>query len=228
MQPDSIAQIVSDTVSAAPNAKLNCLPYSRVLHLVLTHLNRNSTPLVTRAIVFGPPNQLDWSPLVEKLDMNALFKQTVQGEHANGFHLFVSKALGEIKIPYRTLGYTHGNAELGSFESDGSWNGHISVVSDGTLYDLTIGQLNDHKLSIAFNPGYLTTEADSEFLNGTKPLMGLHEGMFVVYQAFPAEVSFLQSQSWTPESAFHSQLTALASTATAALVEAGINNANAV
>ena len=107
--------------------------------------------------------------------------------------------LKKLTVPYRTIGLPHSEGEgdktLGNYQ-DGAWLGHLVVVADNTVIDLTIGQLNDKTFGINFNPPYVTVEADDKFLAGKSLLIGEQDGMIVCYFSFPNERTYEASDSW--------------------------------
>lgn len=199
--------------------KLNCLPYARTLLDYFELLGVAALPLVARAVVFGTLTGCSWDELFQKVSPIQLFQSAVASPHANGslqFSLPFEEGAPpkECELRYRTLGYTHQQAKEGSFASDGTWNGHIVVVINHVLIDMTIGQLNDPRFGIMFEPPHITAEVDDDFLSGTRLLSGMQGGMLLCYQAFPNERSFEQSGSWKDQ-CFRMQLHALAKLAAA-------------
>lgn len=194
--------------------KLNCLPYARTLLDYFAKLGVAALPLVARAVVFGTLTGCSWDELLQRVSPTQLFHSAVASPHANGslrFSLPLEEGAPpkECELRYRTLGYTHQQANEGSFASDGTWSGHIVVVIDHVLIDMTIGQLNDQRYGIMFEPPHITAEVDDDFLSGTRLLSGMQGGMLLCYQAFPEEKTYEQSMSWT-DIRFRSQLSALA------------------
>ncbi|MFA5058960.1 MAG: hypothetical protein WC485_12665, partial [Opitutaceae bacterium] len=158
--------------------------------------------LVVRAVVFGATNGVDWADLLQTVSPIQLFRGATESAHANGTLQFaLPNSEGSepqtIQLRYRTLGFTHGEAELGSYEADGSWSGHLVVIAENALIDLTIGQLNDSRFDISFDPPHVTIEADESFLAGRSPLIGIQDGMMVCYRAYPEETTFEASKAWT-------------------------------
>jgi hypothetical protein len=80
------------------------------------------------------------------------------------------------------------------------------VCADDTLIDLTIGQLNSRRFGIDFSPPYVTIETDEGFLLGRSPLVGIQDGMLVVYRAYPDEHTHEKSTSWGRNPQFRRQL----------------------
>lgn len=65
------------------------------------------------------------------------------------------------------------------------------------MLDFTIGQLNSAEFDIDFKQPYLASPVTQEFLLGQSWLPVESEGMMVCYKAFPAETTYLQSESWS-------------------------------
>lgn len=181
---------------------LHCLPYSRALLDFFEARGKTAVPLVVRCVVFG---RLDPATLWNQLDVRGMIKTVIHGPAANAsivtkFTPEGSTEFEELTVPYRTLGFPHsganGNNTLGNYE-DGTWLGHLVVLADNTVIDLTIGQLNSEEYAILLDPPYVTIEADELFLSGKAPLIGQQDGILVCYYAFPDERTHEKSDSWT-------------------------------
>ena len=198
-----LAETFSKTMIKLSKGELNCLPYSRSLLDFFELRGKIAKPLVVRCVVFGRP-----SPMIEwwkQVDLAKVIGGTVNGSLANGKMAIRLSQDGvtssqEITVPFRTLGYPHsqdaGIKTLGNYEN-GRWLGHLVVVCDNTVIDLTIGQLNNPKFAIDLAPPYLTFEADEDFLNGRCAFVSIQNGCVLAYSAFPDERSHEQSGSWT-------------------------------
>ena len=204
------AKAVSKALKTLSKGQLNCLPYTRALLDHCEALGITAKPLVVRAIVFGSVKELTWDEVFKLITPAQLFLGARDGQHANGgVQLTIpsdeSSKQKQLVIPYRTLGYTHGTAPMGDYDAKGNWSGHIVAIAGNALIDMTIGQLNDSQFNIHFDPPFVMVETDSEFLAGTRPIIGEQDGMVVCYQAYPSETTFLQSRSWS-DPGFRKQL----------------------
>jgi hypothetical protein len=210
---DALCGEFSERIRKLSNGELQCLPYSRALLDFFNTTDKTAKPLVARAVVFGQETGINWSELLHSVPelSKQLFFGATESTRANGvLSLEISPAgsasAKTVNVAYRTLGFTHGTAELGSYHHNGTWNGHLVVCVDNTLIDLTIGQINDVKFGINFSPPYVTIETDEGFLSGRSPLIGIHDDMLVMYRAYPNERTFEQSNSWGKDHQFRQQL----------------------
>ncbi|QDV20038.1 hypothetical protein Pan153_47070 [Gimesia panareensis] len=210
---EGLAKAFSNEIQTLSGGKLQCIPYSRALLDFFEARGKPAQPLVARAVVFRNQNHIDWFDLLKLIPgiPNRLFKEATQSPNANGMiRLQIpqidTSSQKSFKLPYRIIGFPHGTAELGSYHVDGTWNGHIVVCVDETLIDLTIGQLNDSRLSIDFTPPWVTIETDPGFLSGRNGLVGVQDGMLVIYWAYPDERTYEDSNSWGTNPEFLSQL----------------------
>jgi hypothetical protein len=185
---EGLAKVFSERMLTLSGGQLQCLPYSRALLDFFDARGKLANPLVVRVVVFGKQNEAYWNELVASVSgiVGTLLKGASESPHANGtlqVELPASESApsGTVNLPYRTLGFAHGTAELGSYHTDGTWNGHLVVCVDNTLIDLTIGQINDWCFGIDFTPPYVTIETDAGFLSGLSPLIGIQDGMLVIY-----------------------------------------------
>lgn len=184
--------------------QLNCLPYSRALLDFFKARGIEAIPLVARAVVLGKVS--DDPAIWHKVNGPKLCEMAITAEGGNGFQQVgirlpatddKPEEVIEFMIPFRTLGYPHGaERETGTYDENGAWNGHLVVVAENALIDMTIGQLNSPKLSVHFDPTWTIVEADPGFLAGANPIIGIQAGMMIRYQAFPDERTYEASQSW--------------------------------
>ena len=180
---------------------LQCLPYSRAMLDALSSLGKEARPIVIRGVVFGKQE----NPEVYRVaGAKELIEAALRAPDANGMiELRGGSELGCAgrRFPYRTIGFPHsGGSEdktLGNYDSNGNWLGHLGVVIDDTLIDLTIGQLNDDEFNIALHPPALTIPVTEAFLKGEQPLLFIIDGMLIYYQAYPDEWTFESSKSWS-------------------------------
>jgi hypothetical protein len=205
-----IAKVLSERIRRLSHGKLNCLPYIRSLLDCMEELGLQAKPLVVRAVVFGKVDGVDWEQMLKKVGQRKLFEEAVTSPNANGWLQLTlgPDELGKIetfKLPYRTLGYTHGNGELGSYDEKGSWSGHLVAVADGAMIDLTMAQLNEPFFNIAIKPDFMVTETDEPFLEGKQPAVFIHDGMLFMYKAFPEEGTYKTSRSFS-EPGFRGEL----------------------
>jgi hypothetical protein len=178
------------------SGELHCLPYVRSLLDFFEARGTPAIPLVVRCVVFGR-REGGW----RDLPMQELAPAAMNGELANGAMDFMwpegDPNAQKVALRYRTLGFTHGRREIGSYTSEGGWNGHLVVVANGFMIDPTIGQLNDPDYWIDFDPPYEVVETDEGFLAGERPINGISGGQWVFYRPFPDERTYRQSKSWT-------------------------------
>jgi hypothetical protein len=191
--------------------KLQCLPLSRALLDAFERLGLAATPLVIRGVVFGKQED----PSIFRKGGVQLVMAAFNGPSANGWMDIDVTNGGErktVRLHYRTIGQPHdgqpGDKTLGNYAADSSWLGHLAVVVDGTLIDPSIGQLNDDRYQICFDPPALTAPVSDAFLSGKEPLVFVLDGMLVAYFAYPDERTFEASRSWT-NAEFRAQLKAI-------------------
>lgn len=202
---EELAEKLSDEMLSLSNGSLHCLPYSRALLDVFEAQGKCASPLVVRGVVFGRPESGDiWKqlglPKIKKLIKAALESPRANAGIVLEFTPEGSTQTNTITVPFRTIGFPHsegdGDKTLGNYEN-GQWLGHLVVVADNTVIDLTIGQLNNNEtFAINFVPPYVIIEADDNFLAGKSPLIGEQDGMLVAYFAFPTERTYQNSESW--------------------------------
>lgn len=193
--------------------ELACLPLCRSLLDAFEALGIQAAPLVIRGVVFG---KVEDPNIYKHPQFGRLIMSAFNGPSANGWMEVGGTVNGEkknIRLHYRTIGLPNGGDAddkiLGSYDvNDGRWLGHVAVVANGTLIDPSIGQLNDPKFQILFDPPAITAEVSNEFLTGKKPLVFLSDGMLVAYFAYPDERTYETSRSWT-HSEFRPQLKAI-------------------
>lgn len=185
--------------------QLNCLPHARALLDFFEARGAHAIPLVVRCVVFGRRPEGDWNGL----PMPELVQTALNGTVANGVLEFAWPRgvpdARNISVRFRTLGFTHGHGELGSYSASGRWSGHLVVVTNGIVLDPTIGQLNHADYGIDFDPPFEVIEADEGFLAGREPIVGESAGKWVYYRAYPDERSYEQAGSWT-DASFRQQL----------------------
>ena len=131
---EGISKTLSTEIRQLSNGKLNCLPYSRALLDCLAAMGIQSDPLVVRAVIFGKVEGLDWEEMLKKVSPRTLFEGAVNSSNANGWLELKIGPEGQeeaFRLPYRTLGYTHGNAPLGDYDEHGTWSGHLVVLVTG-------------------------------------------------------------------------------------------------
>lgn len=201
--------IVAQAIDSLSRGRLHCLPYARYLIDYFDQRGIHSRPLVARPVVFGVPNGSDWNELLRLESPQAYFDRAVGSPHANG-HLQLTIPTMDtesrtVSIPYRTLGYSHNDSPVGTYNDDGTWNGHIVVLAENSVLDMTIGQLNDVRFHIHFDPPHVEIESDNDFLSGNQLLVGTQDGMMIAYRAFPEETTFQESRSWS-DADFRNQL----------------------
>lgn len=176
--------------------QLNCLPHARALLDFFEAQGTVAYPLVVRCVVFGrlPRGGIE-------LPMEEFAEKAIASASPDGQLLFESsKGSPEehlLAVKYRTLGFSHGAVEPGSYSADGSWTGHLVVVAENTLIDPTLGQLNHPKYDINLNPPYLAFDVDDEFLNGRETTVGSIGENCIYYKAFPDEQTYEKSRSWS-------------------------------
>lgn len=211
---EELAKIFSNEMLSLSKGDLHCLPYSRALLDFFEARGIAAAPLVVRGVAFG---RLEYAALWRNLDIPKMVEAAMTGPRANAGMVVKympedGTELKDLTVRYRTIGLPHSegneNKTLGNYEG-GGWLGHLVVVADNTVIDLTIGQLNDKKFGINFNPPYVTIEADKKFLSGKSLLMGEQDGMLLSYFAFPNERTYEASDSWKKPT-FRQQLKAVA------------------
>jgi hypothetical protein len=220
---EKLADIFSKEILPLSKGQLNCLPYSRALLDFFELRGKSATPLVVRCVVLGRTN-----PIIEWwLNTDILLKAISIAKDAPKANAIIKLPLRKqfstsaktVEIPYRTLGFSHteesGNKTLGSYEG-GAWLGHLVVVCENSLIDLTVGQLNDPLFSIDITPPYVTMEVDDDFLTGRRPSICVDatNGTVAAYFAFPDERTYETSYSWTNKE-FRKQLQEVAKNVTA-------------
>src|SRR4051812_20475719 len=166
---EAVAMTVSDEMRRLSSGVLQCLPYSRALLDFFEKRGFAAKPLVVRGVVFGQHPTIDWANPEHMKLVNSFFRTAISTPDANGHLLFTLPAADgsapvEVNLPYRTIGFTHGAAPPGSYHTDGSWYGHLVVIAENAMIDLTIGQLNDPRFSIGLSPPYGISETDEGFL----------------------------------------------------------------
>jgi len=199
---EKIAISLLNEIHENSRGSLQCLPYSRALLDALSILEKNARPLVIRGVVFGKQEE---NNNYRRVGAKALIDTALNSAHANGTIELRSRdadAATIMRFPYRTIGLPHngdpGDKTLGNFAPDGgAWLGHLGVIIDDTMIDLTLGQLNDNRFNIDFNPPALTVPVTEAFLTGDERLTFIVDGMLVSYQAYPNERTFEASKSWT-------------------------------
>jgi len=203
-----------------------CLPLSRALLDAFERLGLAAAPWVVRGVVFGKPED---PTIFRKVGVQQLVTTAFNGPRANGWMDLDVTDGGErkiVRLHYRTIGQPHdgepGDKTLGNYDADGNWLGHLVVVVNGTLIDPSIGQLNDDRYQISFDPPALTMPASDAFLSAQEPLVFMLDGMLVAYFAYPDERTFETSRSWT-NTDFRAQLKAIGER-TAATFEGKPNN----
>lgn len=197
---ERFAAALAQDIEPLAQGRLFCLAYSRTCLDALAALGLRARPLVVRGVVLG------------RLESSELYEDPAAREHLANAALGAPQANGRLvlgsagadnpalQVPYRTIGMPHagepGNKTLGNYDDTGKWLGHLVVVVDGTLIDMTIGQLNSPHFVIELSPPYLTTATDTEFLSGAKKLYAIRNGCLIGYQAYPAERTHELSRSW--------------------------------
>ena len=210
---EHLARVFGAEMLTVSKGALHCLPYCRALVHLFNMRNITARPLVVRCVVFNPQGA---KHIESGLDIDVLCAQIVAGPYANGsivqsttdptrkplFHRNIhNEVSGRMVIPYRTIGFPasadDGARELGSYDSTtGGWLGHLVVVANETLIDMTIGQINADAYDINFAELYLTATITPGFLSGSAWLPVKRDGMLVCYQAYPDESTYLSSDSW--------------------------------
>jgi hypothetical protein len=207
---EGLAKILSEEIDTISHGQLQCLPYSKSLLDCLDALEIPAKPLVVRTVVFGKVAGLDWETFLKRVPWPNLFSDATNSPHANGWldvecPTHDSDEPEAFRLPYRTLGFPHGAAELGAYHADRSWYGHLVVVVDKTMIDLSIAQINSTQFGINFKPDFVTTGVTDEFLSGEKPLIVIVDGMLAIYRSYPNETTFETSNSFAGP-AFPAQL----------------------
>jgi hypothetical protein len=208
---EKIAISLLNEIHEDSGGTLQCLPYSRAMLDAFAILGKTAIPLVVRGVVFG--RQED-SSIFRRDEMQRLIDAALKAPNANGWidvEQVTNTGRNLLRLHYRTIGLSHekgnGDKTLGNYDAEGKWLGHLVVIVDNTLIDLTIGQLNDSRFNIDFNPPALAAPVMESFLNGTQPLTFILNGMLVYYRAYPNERTHEASRSWTDE-AFREELKA--------------------
>lgn len=196
---EALSKTIHEEIAPLSHGSLQCLPYSKALLEFFEARKLPASALVVRAIVYGSDDALEFISDDEVFQLFGLAYESLQ---ANGEILTKADATrGAIKIYYRTLGMANGVpnriAIEGGYGEDGRWMGHLVVIQEGTLVDLTIGQLNSDVFKIRFDPPYIATTVDAIFLAGKGPHVVHINGRIIVYWAFPKENTHEASKSWT-------------------------------
>jgi hypothetical protein len=136
---DGLAKTFSDEMLSLSNGQLQCLPYSHALLDFFEARGTRANALVVRAVVFGRQDAVSYEDLLRAPSIPNLFRAAEESTDANGLLEFqftpqASDTAETVKLPYRTLGFTHGTAALGSYHADGTWN--VSVRSRDVLPSL--------------------------------------------------------------------------------------------
>lgn len=175
--------------------KLNCLPYSRSLLDFFNARGIDAKSLVVRVVVFG--KQAD-PTIWNRVDTYVLCRTAIGGNANDTLSIpDPDDATKTMSVPYRTIGFPHNSGrELGDYSPTGSWGGHLVVVAENHLIDLTIGQINSDEFKISFSPTWQTVEVDTDFLTGKKPIVAVCDGMCICYFAYPEERTYEASKSW--------------------------------
>jgi hypothetical protein len=87
------------------------------------------------------------------------------------------------------------NIGLGYGESKEKWAGHLVVVAEGKLLDLTLGQVYRPEWKIRLEP--ILVPVTKRFLEGNETLVLHSEGCKVEYKAFPDDQSYTKVPDWT-------------------------------
>ncbi len=178
---ERFAAAFAQEIEPLARGRLYCLGYSRACLDALSAIGHRAKPLVVRGVVLG---KLDSTELYEHPAARESLATTALGApHANGrlaFGLAGTTPDASIEVPYRTIGMPHsadpGNPTLGNFDQSGKWLGHLVVIVDKTLIDMTIGQLNSPHFGIDLTPPSITVAIDGDFLSGAKKLYVIHNG----------------------------------------------------
>ena len=207
---ENLAAAMSKAMITLSQGELNCLPYCRSLLDFCDIRGKAARPLVVRCVVFGSGKpQVKWWT---QRTLSQALPEVLAADHAVGemsvqFYEEGKTTAQAVAVRYIKLGYPglkDQDKTLGNFHG-GQWLGHLVVVCEKTLIDLTIGQVNSSKLSINLNPPHLTFEAKEEFLAGTALFVHSFCGSVIVYQAYPDERTYEKSGSWTDQT-FRRQL----------------------
>ncbi len=83
---------------------------------------------------------------------------------------------------------------LGYGYTKGKWSGHLVVISEGQMLDLTLTQANRPAQGIILEP--VLVPASSDFLAGKDDLLLTIGGTLVKYHAFPDDHSYEDSPDW--------------------------------
>jgi len=198
---ERVAAALAEDIEPLAQGRLSCLSYSRACLDALSSLGQRAKPLVVRGVVLG---RSDIAGLYEDQDAREQLANAALAAHQANGRLVLGSAGAEapaLQIPYRTIGMPHpgepGDQTLGNFDETGKWLGHLVVVADGTLIDMTIGQFNSSRLGIELSPPYLTSATNRDFLAGAQKLYAVRNGHLICYRAYPAERTHEASRSWT-------------------------------
>jgi len=114
----------------------------------------------------------------------------------------LAKRMREGRAPQTTQELEKAFEEDGSYSvglgygyTEGKWSGHLVVISNGRMLDLTIGQASRPQHGIVLEP--FVMPVDSAFLTGQEALLLTCDDVVVRYSAFPADVSYEIAPDWT-------------------------------
>ena len=146
-----------------------CILASRVALDVLHFFKIPAQPLSVKALIYN-------EPLVRRMSEGRAPRTTAALEEA--FQTDGSYSVG--------LGYGY---------TEGKWSGHLVVVSQNEMLDLTIGQACRPQHGIYVEPWVVSV--DEEFVKGVQPLLLTRDGSVVKYTAFPHDFLFEKAPDWT-------------------------------
>lgn len=208
---DNLAKQFNAAMFSLSRGHLHCLPYSRGLLDFCEKRGLPGRPLVVRCIVFNPQATGHAGSI---LNLQLLCEQVLRAPNANGsivrsttdvtrapvyHHGVPNQVPGRMVLPYRTLGFPTnkpGGPPMGDYDPKVGWLGHLGIVVEGTMIDLTIGQMNSEEYRIKFTEDYLTASPTADFLSGSAWLFVKKDGMLICYRAFPDETTYTQAESW--------------------------------